>query len=173
MTIPVQMTRRVPWRLVVGADEAGREYKDALRDQLLSDPRVDSVQDVGVFDDEVTAYPIIGIEAAQLVAAGAADRAILVCGTGIGMAISANKVDGIRATTVADSLSGERSILSNNCQVITFGQRVIGLALAKRLVSEWLDYVYDGSSGSQQKVALIDAFEKQQAAGRNPGNHHQ
>jgi ribose 5-phosphate isomerase B len=150
------------WRMVVGADEAGREYKDAIRALLQADPRVSSVEDLGVFADETRPYPEIGIEAAQHIAAGKADRAVLVCGTGIGMAISANKVSGIRATSVADSFSVERSILSNNCQIITFGQRVIGLELAKRLASEWLGYTFDTASPSQNKVAIIDQFEQHQ-----------
>jgi ribose 5-phosphate isomerase B len=88
-----------------------------------------------------------------------ADRALLVCGTGLGVAIAANKVDGIRAATAHGSLSVERSVLSNDAQVLTFGQRVIGLELARRLVREWLTYRFDRSSPSAAKVDLISAFE--------------
>lgn len=76
-----------------------------------------------------------------MIIGGEADRAILICGTGLGVAISANKVAGIRAATAHDSFSVERSILSNDCQIICFGQRVVGLQLMTRLAKEWLTYV--------------------------------
>ncbi len=118
-------------RIVVGSDDAGFEYKEALKRDLSANPLVESVVDVGVTADEHTAYPRVAVQAAELVAAGDADRALLVCGTGLGVAISANKVPGIRAVTAHDSFSVERSVLSNNAQVLTFGQRVIGLELAR------------------------------------------
>jgi ribose 5-phosphate isomerase B len=148
------------WRIIVGADDAGAGYKDVLRDALRADPRVDEVVDVGVSAGETTPYPSVAIEAAQRVAAGEADRALLVCGTGLGVAISANKVRGIRAVTAHDSYSVERSVLSNDAQVLALGARVIGLELAKRLVSEWLDYRFDPGSPSAAKIRVIDDFEE-------------
>ncbi|MFI5085980.1 MAG: ribose-5-phosphate isomerase [Actinomycetales bacterium] len=148
------------WRIVVGNDEAGVEYKNALRDLLEADPRVASVEDVGVGANDSTAYPHLAVAAARKVAAGEADRALLICGTGLGVAIAANKVPGIRAVTAHDSYSVERSVLSNNAQVLTMGQRVVGLELAKRLVSEWLDYRFDESSASAEKVAAICSYEE-------------
>jgi ribose 5-phosphate isomerase B len=84
---------------------------------------------------------------------------LLICGTGLGVAISANKVPGIRAVTAHDCYSVERSVLSNNAQVLTMGQRVIGLELAKRLVTEWLGYHFDPTSASAQKVDSISSYE--------------
>jgi ribose 5-phosphate isomerase B len=101
----------------------------------------------------------VAIAAAELVSADKADRALLVCGTGLGMAITANKVCGIRAVTAHDSLSVERSVLSNNAQVLAFGQRVIGLELARRLAREWLGYRFDESSASARKVAEVDEYD--------------
>lgn len=147
------------WRIVVGNDEAGVEYKNALRTLLEADDRVASVEDIGVGPDDTTAYPHVAVAAARKVAAGEADRALLICGTGLGVAISANKVPGIRAVTAHDSYSVERSVLSNDAQVLTMGQRVIGLELAKRLVSEWLGYRFDPSSASAQKVDAICSYE--------------
>ena len=95
----------------------------------------------------------------RLVAEGDADRALLICGTGLGVAIAANKVPGIRAVTAHDSFSVERGVLSNNAQVLTMGQRVVGIALARRLVREWLTYRFDTTSASADKVAVIDEFE--------------
>jgi ribose 5-phosphate isomerase B len=146
-------------RIVVGSDDAGYEYKQVLVQDLREHARVASVTDVGVGADGHTYYPEIAIEAAQRVAAGLADRALLVCGTGIGVAIAANKVPGVRAATAHDSFSVERSVLSNNAQVLTLGQRVVGIELARRLVREWLTYDFDPSSASADKVAVIDRFE--------------
>ena len=147
------------FRLVVGCDDAGYEYKERIKADLLADPRVASVVDVGVDADGHTAYPRVSIAAAELVAAGEADRAILICGTGLGVAIAANKVPGIRAVTAHDSFSVERSILSNDCQVLCMGQRVVGIELARRLAREWLGYRFDPSGASAEKVAVISQYE--------------
>jgi ribose 5-phosphate isomerase B len=155
-------------RIVVGSDDAGYDYKNALKADLANDPRVESVIDVGVNADGHTAYPTVAIEAAERIARGEADRALLVCGTGLGVAIAANKVPGIRAVTAHDSFSVERSVLSNNAQVLTFGQRVVGLELARRLAREWLSYTFDDSSASAEKVALIGDYEAACAAGGRP-----
>lgn len=146
-------------RIVVGCDDAGLEYKQALKADLEADDRVEVVTDVGVGNDEHTAYPHVAVTAARLVADGTADRALLVCGTGLGVAISANKVPGIRAVTAHDSFSVERSVLSNDAQVLCFGQRVVGLELARRLAKEWLGYHFDAKSASAEKVAAIGEYE--------------
>lgn len=151
--------QKTGWRIVIGNDSAGVEYKTALRDLLAADERVASVEDVGVGANDETAYPHLAVEAARRIASGDADRALLICGTGLGVAISANKVPGIRAVTAHDSYSVERSVLSNNAQVLTMGQRVIGLELAKRLVSEWLGYRFDPASSSAAKVDAISSYE--------------
>jgi ribose 5-phosphate isomerase B len=147
------------WRIVVGSDDAGLDYKNVLKQDLENDDRVLEVIDVGVGADDTTAYPHVAVAAARLVAAGRADRALLVCGTGLGVAISANKVPGIRAVTAHDSFSVERSVLSNNAQVLCFGQRVVGLSLARRLASEWLDYHFDKNSKSAAKVRTLTSYE--------------
>lgn len=146
-------------RIIVGSDDAGFDYKEALKADLEATDLVASVRDVGVDASGHTPYPRVAIAAAELVAAGEADRALLVCGTGLGVAIAANKVPGIRAVTAHDSYSVERSVLSNNAQVLTMGQRVIGLELARRLVREWLGYRFDDSSSSAGKVKLVSDYE--------------
>jgi len=148
------------WRIVIGGDNAGFHYKSALRDDLEADGRVDSVVDVGVSDtDDPTAYPNVAIKAAEKVAAGEADRALLICGTGLGVAISANKVKGVRAVTAHDIYSVRRSVLSNDAQVLCMGERVIGLELARALVAEWLSLEFDPTSGSAAKVDVIRVYE--------------
>ncbi|MUK01254.1 ribose-5-phosphate isomerase [Vibrio cholerae] len=147
-------------RIVIGSDEAGLEYKEALLKDLEADERVESVIDVGISRSENVDYPHVAVDAARKVESGDADRALLICGTGLGVAISANKVAGIRAVTAHDSYSVERSVLSNNAQVLCMGQRVIGLELARRLAKEWLGYTFDTSSASAAKVDAISSYEK-------------
>jgi ribose 5-phosphate isomerase B len=151
----------VTYRVVIGSDDAGFTYKQEILADLRKDPRVAEVVDIGVYEGALgdAAYPAVGFAAAQKVAAGEADRAVLICGTGIGMAVAANKVPGIRATVAHDSYSVERSVLSNDCQVLALGQRVIGVQLARRLVTEWLGYDFDPSTPSGAKVAAISEFE--------------
>lgn len=146
-------------RLIVGCDDAGSQYKETIKADLEKNPLVASVEDVGVNAGGNTAYPHIAIRAAEKIAAGEADRAILICGTGLGVAISANKVAGIRAVTAHDSFSVERSILSNNAQILCMGQRVVGIELARRLASEWLTYEFDTTSGSAEKVKALTDYE--------------
>ncbi|MEH0109212.1 ribose-5-phosphate isomerase [Tersicoccus sp. MR15.9] len=147
------------WRIVVGSDDAGFDYKEALKKDLEASDLVTSVTDVGVDADGHTNYPTIATTAAEMVARGDADRALLICGTGLGVAIAANKVPGIRAATAHDAYSVERAVLSNDAQVLCMGQRVVGLELARRNVAEWLTYEFDPTSKSQEKVQEITAYE--------------
>jgi ribose 5-phosphate isomerase B len=146
-------------RIVIGSDDAGFDYKEILKKDLEANDGVASVVDVGVNADGHTPYPKVAIEAAERVARGEADRALIFCGTGLGVAISANKVAGIRAVTAHDSFSVERAVLSNNAQVLCMGQRVIGIELARRLVREWLTYRFDETSASADKVAVLTEYE--------------
>ncbi len=148
-----------PLRIVVGSDDAGFDYKEILKRDLEQHEGVASVVDVGVDAEGHTSYPRVAVAAAESVARGEADRALLICGTGLGVAIAANKVPGIRAATAHDSFSVERSVLSNDAQVLTMGQRVVGIELARRLVREWITYRFDPASASAEKVAVIDRYE--------------
>ena len=153
-------------RIAVGGDSAGMSYKDTIKADLESDPRVASVIDVGVMEsDDETAYPHVAVDASKLVLSGKADRALLICGTGLGVAISANKVPGIRAVTAHDSFSVERAVLSNDAQVLCMGQRVVGIELARRLAKEWLGYTFDPESSSAAKVQAIKDYEEKHANG--------
>ncbi|NQW32173.1 MAG: ribose-5-phosphate isomerase [Actinomycetales bacterium] len=147
------------YRVVIGSDDAAYEYKERLKADLLKDPRVSEVIDVGMHVGAGALYPHVARDGAAKIVSGEADRGILLCGTGLGMAISANKVHGIRAVTAHDSYSVERSVKSNNAQVLCMGQRVIGIELARKLMDEWLDCSWDESSPSSLKVAEINAIE--------------
>jgi len=151
-----------PLRIVVGGDDAGFSYKALLTTELQASSLVASVQDIGPLDSsDKTAYPHYAVSAAKLVASGNADRALLICGTGLGVAIAANKVKGVRAVTAHDAFSVERAVLSNDAQVLCLGQRVIGIELAKRLVKDWLTYRFDPTSSSAAKVQAICQYDEE------------
>ncbi|GAA2459257.1 D-erythrulose 4-phosphate isomerase DerI2 [Actinomadura vinacea] len=144
----------------VGADEYGFALKERLRELLEADGRVAEVRDFGVREGtDHDPYPNVGLRVAEAVAAGDLDRAVLVCGTGIGMAITANKVPGVRATVAYDPYSVERSVLSNDCQVLALGAWVIGAEVARRIVADWLGYRFDPASASARKIAVITDYE--------------
>ena len=146
--------------VALGGDNAGVEYKAKIKADLEADPRIDRVVDFGVDStDDQTAYAHPAVGAARMVASGEADRAILICGTGMGVAMSANKVKGVRASTAHDSFSVERLVLSNNAQVLCLGARVIGIELARRLAKEFFNYTFDPSSASAPKVDAICSYE--------------
>jgi len=149
-----------PLRIVVGGDDAGFDYKRIISADFENDPRVTLVKDVGPLTaDDKTAYPHFAVDAARLVAEGKADRALLICGTGLGVAIAANKVAGIRAVTAHDPFSVERAVLSNDAQVLCIGQRVIGIELARKLVKDWVGYTFDPASSSAAKVDAINEYD--------------
>ena len=114
---------------------------------------------------ETTLYPHVGVAGARVIAEGKADRGIFFCGTGMGMAISANKVAGVRASTAHDSFSVERLILSNDAHVLCLGQRVIGRELARRLAREFLGYTFDPSSHSKANIDVLVEYENGTAEG--------
>lgn len=148
--------------IAMGSDEAGFELKQALI-QLLSVEGLE-VKDYGCYSPDPVDYPDVAYDLARSVARGDHDRGILICGTGIGMAMTANKVPGVRAAQVHDSYSAERSRKSNNAQIMTMGARVIGTELAKSLVRTWLASEFEGG-GSARKVDKIMAGERQDPAG--------
>jgi ribose 5-phosphate isomerase B len=147
--------------MAVGSDDAGLHLKDYIKARLEEDPRVKEVRDCGVADtSDTTPYPIICIKVAEAVARGEIDRAVLFGGTGLGEAISANKVRGVRAAVAVDPYSIERSILSNNCQILCLGERVVAPELASRVVGQWLGYEFDSSSPSAAKVRVLTDYEE-------------
>ena len=144
-------------KIAIGCDEAGCGLKHIIID-LLQKEGIE-VTDEGCRDDEVVLYPNIAERVANIVADGEADRGILICGTGIGMAMAANKVKGIRAAVCHDPFSTERSRKSNDAQILCMGARVIGPELAKMLVKLWLTCDFAGG-GSAPKVEAIKQMEE-------------
>ena len=144
-------------KIAIGCDEAGCGLKHIIID-LLQKEGIE-VTDEGCRDDEVVLYPNIAERVANIVADGEAARGILICGTGIGMAMAANKVKGIRAAVCHDPFSTERSRKSNDAQIMCMGARVIGPELAKMLVKLWLTCDFAGG-GSAPKVEAIKQMEE-------------
>ncbi len=146
-------------KLAIGCDEAAYDLKQTLKAWL--EEAGHQVTDFGTHDAKPVLYPDVAIAVAEDVAKGQHERALLLCGTGIGMAISANKVKGIRAAQCHDTYSAERASRSNDAQIITIGARVVGPELAKSSVAAWLNSTFDGGR-SQPKVDRINDYEKAQ-----------
>ena len=150
--------------LVIGADDAGHGLK-AIIEAYLDEQGV-AYDDVGVDSPDATAlgidYPDVAERAAVAIRDGRYERGILICGTGIGMAIAANKVPGVRAAQAHDVYSAERARKSNNAQILTMGARVIGPELAKSVVHAWLESEFAGGA-STRKVEKIEALEQRLA----------
>lgn len=143
-------------RIAIGCDEAGLPLLDVIRDQLKE--KQIEVEDFGVHSVDPVDYPDIGVAVAEAIASGECERGILVCGTGIGMSITANKVPGVRAALCHDTYSAERARKSNDAQVITMGARVIGPELAKSIIEVWLNSEFAGGR-SAPKVAKMNAVD--------------
>ena len=142
--------------IAVGSDDAGFRLKESLKKHLEAEGH--AVRDYGSDSDEPVDYPDVALLVARAVARGDHDRAILVCGTGIGMAITANKVPGVYATVAHDPYSAAKARTSNNTQVLALGARVIAPELAQTLVDIWLHAEFAGGASSR-KVGKIGKAE--------------
>ena len=143
--------------IIIGTDHLGLGLKDALAKHLRD--KGYEVEDIGVNTTDPVDYPDVALDLAKRIASQEFDRGILICGTGAGMAITANKVPGVRAVSVADPYTAERAIASNNAQVITMGALIIGAPVAKMLVDIWLanEFQGGGSAKKVQKMNDVDA----------------
>ena len=144
-------------KVILGCDEAGFQMKQQIL-HCMQELSGTEVEDIGCYDEKPVFYPEIAQKASERIQASTADRAILICGTGIGVAISANKTKGIRAAVCHDLFSTERSILSNNAQVMCLGARVIAVPAAWLLIRRWLELEFQGGP-SEEKIARIAKIE--------------
>jgi ribose 5-phosphate isomerase B len=141
-------------RIALGADHGGYDLKTELVEGLRDLKYV--IDDLGAFSTEPFDYPDVAHAAAQGVAQGSYERAILVCGTGIGMAIVANRYPGVRAATCGDVFTARYSRAHNDANVLTLGGRVIGVGLAWEIVNVWLATPFGGGERHVRRVAKID-----------------
>jgi ribose 5-phosphate isomerase B len=157
-------------KIAIGCDEAAYALKEEIKTYLAEQTAVPvEVEDFGVHSTDPVDYPDIAVKVAAAVAAQRFERGILLCGTGIGMAITANKVRGIRAALCHDAYSAERAQKSNDAQILTMGARVIGPELAKKVVEAWLRSHFAGGPSARkvQKIMQIqDAYLQTAGAGQ-------
>lgn len=143
-------------KLAIGCDDVALELKELIKRHLIEKGL--DVTDFGTYDTQPVNYPNIAFAVAESIVRGEHERAVLLCGTGIGMAISANKVPGIRAAQCHDTYSAERASRSNDAHIVTIGSRVVGPELAKAIVDTWLAARFDGGR-SAAKVDRIKEYE--------------
>ena len=143
--------------ILIASDHYGLTLKNPIRDSLIEKGYV--VKDLGVNSEEPVLYPEIAIQLSEELLKNNYSRGILVCGTGVGMAIVANKVPGVRAAVIHDPYSAERSRASNDAQVATLGSLVIGVNAAKKMIDIWLESEFGGGR-SLPKVAMIKAMDE-------------
>lgn len=143
--------------IAIGADHGGYELKEAIKKHL--EQRNIEYKDFGTFSGEAVDYPFIAKEVSEFVATENADCGILVCGTGIGMSIAANKVKGIRAACCSDTFSARFTKMHNNTNVLCLGGRVLGVGLALDVVDAYLDASFEGGR-HEKRVNMIMEIEK-------------
>lgn len=144
-------------KLAIAGDSAGEGLAKVLADYLKDRHEVAEISRTSAGPDPF--YANLSDRVASAVLAGEYDRAILVCGTGIGVCIAANKVPGIRAALTHDTYSAERAALSNNAQIITMGARVIGTELAKAIADAYLAQTFDENGRSASNVNAINEVD--------------
>lgn len=151
-------------RVGIGCDHNAVAFKETIK-RFLEEKQYE-VTDFGCHQGDVVDYPDVAFEVAQAISEGLLDRGILICGTGIGVAMAANKYPGIRAAQAHDTYSAERAQKSNNAQIITMGAQVIGTELGKQIAEAFLTSSFD-EQRSGHKVRKIVEKEQQWLAGGN------
>ena len=146
-------------KLAIGNDHVAVEMKKEIRAHL--EQKGIEVIDVGTDKTDRFDYPISGYKVAKLVAAGEVDGGVLICGTGVGIILAANKVHGIRACVCSDPYTAKLSKQHNNTNIVAFGARVIGIETAKMIVDEWLSAEFEGGR-HQRRVDMIMEIEQTQ-----------
>lgn len=144
-------------KIAIGSDHVGIELKPVIMDYLKELGH--EVEDFGTYNDERTDYPNYGKAVAESVTSGDNDLGILICGTGVGISITANKVRGIRAVVCSEPYSAQLSRMHNNTNILAFGSRVVGAELAKMIVKEWLEAEYEGGR-HERRVQMIGQIEE-------------
>ena len=140
--------------IALGSDQAGYELKQVIMKHL--DDRGLPYKDYGSYNADPVDYPIYGKKVAEAIVSGECDKGILICGTGIGISIAANKVKGIRAAVCSDCFSAEATRLHNDANILAFGARVVGAGLAEKIVDTFLDTEFSGAERHKRRVDMIE-----------------
>jgi ribose 5-phosphate isomerase B len=147
-------------KIAVGADHRGHAVKEKI--VVLLNERNHEVIDMGTNSSKSCDYPDVAFPASRAVADGKVDYAVLICGSGIGMSICANKVSGVRAALCHDELTAQMSRRHNNANVLCLASDVLGDELIRRIVSSWIDTEFDGGGRHERRVRKIDCIEEQE-----------
>ena len=142
----------------IGNDHAAVEMKNKIKEFL--EEKGYQVINYGTDSDESCDYPEYGEKVGRAVAEGKVDAGVLICGTGIGISIAANKVKGVRAAVVSEPVSARLTKEHNNANIIAFGARIVGIEMAKEIVSAWLNAEYIGSGRHERRVDMIRKIEE-------------
>lgn len=144
-------------RIVIGCDHGGLELKEIIKKMLAQYPNTE-VTDVGTYTNDAVDYPDIAEKLCKEITSGRADRGIALCGTGIGISIAANKINGIRAALCHDVYSARMARAHNDANVLALGGRVLGAGLACEIIREWLETRFEGGRHAR-RVDKIMALE--------------
>ena len=147
------MEKKMQTKIIIGSDHGGYELKNKII-KYLNEQNYQTI-DIGTNNTESCDYPTIAQTACHKIQEQVAEKAILICGTGIGMSIAANKIKGIRAAVVSDTCSAKYSRLHNNTNVLCLGERIIGIELAKEIVSVWLNTGFE-QGRHQKRVDMLE-----------------
>jgi len=150
-------------KIILASDHVGYAMKKEL--VLFIKDMGHEITDVGVHSEESAHYPIFGRLAAEEVATGAADLAILICGTGFGISLAANSVQGIRCVNCTEPYTALLSRQHNNANALALGARVIGIELAKMIIQTWLTANFDGGERHAMRVNMLSAMSDKPAPG--------
>lgn len=138
----------------IGSDHGGFELKEIIKKHLAS--RGEQYRDYGTYSEASCDYPVYGRAVAKAVAAGDCDRGIIICGTGIGISIAANKVPGIRAALCSDCFSAQATREHNDANILALGARVLGQGLALKIVDTFLDTPFSGDERHSRRISMIE-----------------
>lgn len=144
--------------IALASDHTALEMKETIKG-LLDEMGLE-YKDYGTYTSDRCDYPVYGARAAKAVASGECDRGIIICGTGVGISLAANKIPGIRCVVCSEPYSAQLSRLHNNSNMLAFGARVIGPELAKMIARIWLETPFEGGR-HQRRVDKITALEEQ------------
>ena len=144
-------------KIGIGNDHAAVEMKNVIKEHL--EERGFEVVNFGTDSSESFDYPVAGYQVGRAVASGEVDLGVLICGTGVGISLAANKVTGVRACVCSEPYTAKLSRMHNNTNVIAFGARVVGSELAKMIVDEWLDAEYEGGR-HQRRVDMLTEIDE-------------
>ncbi len=147
-------------KIALGSDHGGYELKNIILDHLKS--RGHECVDYGSFTPERAEYPVYGEKAARAVAAGECARGVLVCGTGCGISLAANRVRGIRCCNCSESVTARLSRQHNNCNMVAIGGRIVGAETALAIVDAFIESEFETGGRHEQRVAMLEAIDKNQ-----------